>query len=78
MLALDLEDYPSRLGKNGQLGKFYIGNFEVKLRIIKLESSIEVGKFSMELQRIIEVGKLALKLEIYVVGKGSWKNEKLN
>ena len=39
MLALDLEDYPSRLGKNGQLGKFYIGNFEVKLRIIKLEKS---------------------------------------
>ena len=38
----------------------------------------QVGKFSMELQRIIEVGKLARKLEIHVVGKGSWKNEKLN
>ena len=34
------------------------------LKIIKLESSTEVEKFSIELQRIIEVGKRSWKSKL--------------
>ena len=50
--------------KKSEVWKFYVGNFGMILKIIKLESSTEVEKFSIELQRIIEVGKRSWKSKL--------------
>ena len=44
-----------RSWKHCEVEKFYVGNSAMKLEIMTLESSTEVGKFSIELQKIIEV-----------------------